>query len=355
MSDKIKVAVVGCGSISKLHFDAYQKNTDAEIVAVCDLNRERAEKRASEYGVSKVYTDYRKLLEESGADAVSICTWNNAHAPVSIAALKAGKHVLCEKPLCMTVEEALRVQDAVKNAPSQVFQVGFIRRYEERARILKEFIDGGDIGEIYYAKASCLRRLGNPGGWFSDLSRSGGGPVIDLGVHVIDLCWYLMGSPKVKSVSANTYYKLGNRKNVQHLRFYKAADYDPDKNDVEDLANALIRFENGASILLDVSFTLHSEATEEISARLFGTKGGLEIEPKVKIISEKYNTILNIDPQVDNATFNHPVAFCDEINHFLRAVKGETKTLSPVEAGVEIMKILCAIYESARLGREVML
>ncbi|MCU6339777.1 Gfo/Idh/MocA family oxidoreductase, partial [Enterobacter quasiroggenkampii] len=137
---------------------------------------------------------------------VSICTWNNSHAPIAIAALEAGKHVLVEKPLCMTVEEALAVQEAQKKS-GKTLQIGYVRRYGTNTRVLKKFIDEGELGEIYYAKASCIRRLGNPGGWFSDKERSGGGPLIDIGVHVIDLCWYLMGKPKVKSVSGNAYYK----------------------------------------------------------------------------------------------------------------------------------------------------
>ncbi|MDZ7543847.1 gfo/Idh/MocA family oxidoreductase, partial [Clostridium perfringens] len=130
---------------------------------------------------------------------------------ISIDAIKAGKHVLVEKPMCRTVEEALAMQEAVR-ASDKTLQVGYVRRHAMNARVLRKFIANGDLGEIYFAKASCLRKIGNPGGWFSDIERSGGGPLIDLGVHVIDLCWYMMGKPKVKSVSGNAYNKLGNRK-----------------------------------------------------------------------------------------------------------------------------------------------
>lgn len=248
---KLRVGVIGAGSISDLHLEAYQNNEQATIHAICDLNEQRARAKAETYGASKVYTDYRDLVADPEIDAVSICTWNNSHAEISIAALYEGKHVLVEKPLSVTVEEAKRVEEAVRKT-GKLLQVGFVRRYAANTRILKQFIDAGDLGEIYYAKASCLRRLGNPGGWFADKERSGGGPVLDLGVHMIDICWYLMGCPKVKSVTGNTYRKLGNRANVQNLSFYRAADYDASKNTVEDLANALIRFENGASLMVDV-------------------------------------------------------------------------------------------------------
>lgn len=348
---KLNVAVIGAGSISEVHFNAYDNNPEVNLYAVCDLNEERAKAKADKYGAQKVYTDYRQLLADPAVDAVSICTWNNSHAEISIAAVEAGKHVLVEKPLCRTVEEAERIQAAVRKS-GKLLQVGFVRRYGANTKILKRFLDSGDLGDIYYAKATCVRRLGNPGGWFSDKERSGGGPLIDLGVHIIDLCWYLMGKPKVKSVSGNVYNRLGNRANVQNLSFYQAADYDANKNSVEDLANAVIRFENGASILVDVSFTLHAKQ-DELYVKIYGDKGGAEIEPELYLVTEKHDTILNMAPQVDHLTFNFTEAFQSEINHFVDSCMGRKETLSPVEDGLEMMKILCGIYESAEKGREI--
>ncbi|MGG4345392.1 Gfo/Idh/MocA family protein [Paenibacillus lautus] len=349
----INVGVIGTGSISAMHLQSYQKHANANLLAVCDLNEERAQRAAEQYGATKVYTDYNELLADPDIDAVSICTWNNTHAEISIAALNAGKHVLVEKPLCRTVEEALQVQEAVKSS-GKLLQVGFVRRYDPNAQMLREFADKGEFGEIYFAKASSVRRLGNPGGWFSDIERSGGGPLIDIGVHVIDLCWYMMGRPKPVSVSANTYRKLGNRSNVRNLSFYKAADYDAEKNTVEDMANAMIRFENGASILVDVSFTLHAKENLQ-SVKLYGDKGGFEIDPEVVIVTEKHDTIINIQPQTDSTGFAFDAAFQSEVDHFISSIENGTSPLSPVEDGVEIMKILCGIYESAEKGVEVLL
>ncbi|MGC6583897.1 Gfo/Idh/MocA family protein [Paenibacillus sp. Dod16] len=349
----INVGVIGTGSISAMHLQSYEKHANANLLAVCDLNEERAQRAAEKYGATKVYTDYNELLADPEIDAVSICTWNNTHAEISIAALNAGKHVLVEKPLCRTVEEALQVQEAVKSS-GKLLQVGFVRRYDPNAQMLREFADKGEFGEIYFAKASSVRRLGNPGGWFSDIERSGGGPLIDIGVHVIDLCWYMMGRPKPVSVSANTYRKLGNRSNVRNLSFYKAADYDAEKNTVEDMANAMIRFENGASLLVDVSFTLHSKENLQ-SVKLYGDKGGFEIDPEVVIVTEKHDTIINIQPQTDNKGFDFNAAFQSEVDHFISSIENGTSPLSPVEDGVEIMKILCGIYESAEKGVEVLL
>jgi predicted dehydrogenase len=323
------------------------------VYAICDLNEDRARAKANAYGASKVFADYKELLAVPEIDAISICTWNDTHAAISIAALEVGKHVLVEKPLCQTVEEALRVQEAVRRS-GRVLQVGFVRRYAGNTRVLKRFVEAGDLGDIYYAKASCLRRLGNPGGWFADKARSGGGPLIDLGVHMIDICWYLMGRPKVKSVSANTYNRLGNRANVKSLSFYKAADYDAARNTVEDMASALIRFENGASLMVDVSFTLHAKK-DELSVKLYGDKGGAELEPELFLVSESMDTILNISPQIDHPSFDFAGAFQSEIDHFIGSTLGRIETLSPVEDGVELMKMLCAIYESAAKGEEVRL
>lgn len=348
---KLKVGIIGTGGIAEVHMRSYAANPEVEMYAICDLMEERAAEKAKQYGISKVYTDFREMLNDPELEAVSICTPNNWHAPISIAAINAGKHVLVEKPLCKTVEEALEVEKAVR-ANDRVLQVGFVRRYGSNTKIVNRFIEAGEIGEVYYAKASCIRRIGNPGGWFSDEKRSGGGPLIDLGVHVIDLCWYLMGRPKVKTISGNTYKKLGNRSHIQNLAQYRAADYTPDANNVEDMANALIRFENGASLLVDVSFTLHAKK-DEITVKMYGDKGGVELEPELSFITEKYNTILNIDPQINNKGFDFIAGFQDEIDHFIDMCFGRKETLSPVEDGVEMMKILCGIYESAEKGTEI--
>ena len=301
----------------------------------------------------QLYNDYQELLENEEIDAVSICTWNNSHAEIAVAALEAGKHVLVEKPLSMTVEEALQVEATVEKT-GNILQVGFVRRHSTNAKLLKAFIENDELGEIYYAKTSWLRRLGNPGGWFSDHSKSGGGPLIDLGVHMIDICWYLMGKPRPVSVSGNTYNRLGNRSHIENLSFYKAADYDPTLNDVEDLTNALIRFENGASILVDVSFTIQAKQ-DELYVKLFGEKGGAEFEPELALVTEKNNTILNVTPQVDNLGFDFNKAFQNEINHFVSCCLNGTDNIAPVSDGVQVMKMLNAIYESAKTGKEVYL
>lgn len=348
---KFRVGVIGAGSIAQSHLTAYSENPDVELIAVADINLERAQSVAEKYGAHRAYADPQELLADPEIDGVSICTWNNSHATWAIAAIEAGKHVLVEKPIARTLEEAEEIQRTV-DASDRVVQVGFVRRHSANCQVLKSFIDADELGEIYYAKASCIRRVGNPGGWFADKEISGGGPLLDIGIHVLDLCWYLMGSPKVVSVSGNTYDRLGNRANVTTMPRYTVADYDPTKNTVEDLANAVIRFENGASLLLDCSYSLHA-TRDSIDVSVYGEKGGAELEPALHIATEMHDSVVNIEPQIASRTFEFGPGFANEIQNFVDAGLGRAESVAPAWHGVEIVRILEGIYESARTGREV--
>ena len=212
MEQKLKVAVIGCGGISGCHLEAYSKNPNVEIYALCDVNEKNLNRRGDQYHVERRYTDKDKMLAElPEIDAVSVCTWNAAHAECTIAALNAGKHVLCEKPMAMNAAEAQAMLDAAKRN-DRLLMIGFVRRFGNDCTIAKDLIEHDRMGDIYYAKATYLRRNGCPGGWFGDKARSGGGPLIDLGVHVIDLTRYLMGKPKPVSIYGATFHKLGDRR-----------------------------------------------------------------------------------------------------------------------------------------------
>ncbi|THG91856.1 oxidoreductase [Alkalihalobacillus alcalophilus ATCC 27647 = CGMCC 1.3604] len=343
---KLRVVIIGLGTISEMHAKSYHANKQAELYGVCDRNEERAMTVAGQYGVEKIYTDAKEVFADDQVDAISICTWNNSHAELAIAAIKAGKHVLVEKPVAMTVEEAEKIKEVV-DQNTAILQVGYVRRFGENALVLKKFIDSDKLGDIYYAKASLLRRIGNPGGWFADKARSGGGPLIDLGVHIIDACWYLMGRPKVKSITGHVYSLMGNRGNIENLSFYKTADYDATTNSVEDLANALITFENGSSLMVDTSYSLHLKK-DQIALQVFGTKGGAELEPHLTIVTEENDTILNIDPQIDQSTFDFDSAFQNQIDAFVQACMTNGPSPAPIEDGIELMKIIQGIYTAAR-------
>ena len=167
MDKKLKIGVIGNGNISGVHLRAYSLNPNVEIYALCDINEKAMQRRAKEYGVTRLFTDVNEMVKLPELDAVSVCTWNAAHAECAIAALNAGKHVLCEKPMAMNADEARRMQEAAEKN-GKLLMIGFVRRFGNDCAILKDFIDNGYFGDIYYAKATYLRRKGCPGGWFGD-------------------------------------------------------------------------------------------------------------------------------------------------------------------------------------------
>lgn len=349
---KINIGIIGTGNISGAHIAAYGKLPDISVKAACDINRQRVADYCEKHGVTDQYTDYRELLKDRTIDAVSICTWNNSHAEIAIAALKAGKDVLCEKPLAMNTSQALEIQKAAKES-GKLCMVGFVRRFAASTEVAKDFIKNGRLGGIYYAKTGCIRRNGNPGGWFSDKSKSGGGPLIDLGVHMIDLCRYLMGNPKTVGVYGAAYDGIGPRNDVKLVNRYRPMDHG-DKCDVEDFASAMIRFDNNAVIRVEVSFTLHT-SDERTYCEIFGEKAGMSIIPEIKIAGEMEGYNVDITPGIAKSGDSFQGMFDKEIEHFVKCVGKETECISPVEDGVEIMRILDAVYESAETGKETRL
>ena len=354
MPGKIKVGIIGVGSIAEEHIKAYLENSDVELYAFCDINEKRLKEMGEKYGVTRLFTKKEDLLALSGIDAVSICTWNSEHAPCTIAALNAGKHVLCEKPMAMNTAEAEEMKAAAEKN-GKLLMIGFVRRYGCDCKLLKEFVEKGDFGELYYSKATYLRRNGNPGGWFGDKSRSGGGPLVDLGVHVIDLVRYIGGNPKPISVYGVTYQKLFDRKGaIGKPKYVASSSTENDICDVEDMASALIRFDNGLTLSVEAAFCLNMKE-DKGEVELFGTKAGAKISPHVEIFSDMHNYMTNI-------SFDAPTSlsfgglFGNEINHFVDCIKGRvSECKSPADDGIMLMKILDAIYESASTGRDVVI
>jgi predicted dehydrogenase len=344
-----RIGVIGVGAIAAQHLISYKNNPQAELVAVADIDKDRAHARAEEFGVSKVAYAYEDVLADDTVDAVSICVPNLVHAKIAEAALRAGKNVLVEKPMSVTVAEAESLVKAVEET-GKALQVGYVRRFAPNAQVAKRFLDEGEFGDIYAARATIIRAAGNPGGWFSDVDISGGGPLIDLGVHIIDLCWWLMGMPQAVSVSGATFSRLGARDNIQHLSRYRALS-ETTVNNVEDYATAQVRFENGAVLDVDTSYSLH--ARNSTSVKIHGDKGGAEIEPELLMITEQHDTLVHIQPQIDSLGFDFTVGFANQIDHFLQICRGEISADATAEHGLEMARMLSAIYESARSGSEV--
>ena len=236
----------------------------------------------------------------------------------------------------------------------KLLMIGFVRRHGNDCAIMRDFIKSDYFGDIYYAKATYLRRNGNPGGWFGDKARSGGGPLIDLGVHVIDLTRYIMGNPKPVSVYGATFTKLYDRKNIKTGKGYVSSRVsDNDVCNVEDLATALIRYDNGAVLSVEASFSLNLKQ-DEGKLEFFGTKGGAKLDPELELYGEMNGYMTDMTLAAKTA-LSFDGLFENEINHFIDCIENGTKCIAPAEDGVTLMKILDAIYESAATGHEVMI
>ncbi len=351
----IKIGIIGNGSISRMHANGYRKLENVEIYALCDINRERAETMAREYNVpmERVFTSVEDLVALPEIDAVSVCTWNSAHAPCTIAALRAGKHVLCEKPMAMNAAQAAQMELEAKKA-GKLLMIGFVRRFGNDCDVLRDFIRMGYFGDLYYAKATYLRRHGCPGGWFCDKTRSGGGPLIDLGVHVIDLVRFLMGNPQPVSVYGATFDHLANRPGVRSAGGYLASGASGgEEYTVEDLAAGMIRFDNGAVLSIETSFSLNLKS-DRGDIELFGTQGGAKLSPELELYSQTGG-------YMTDTTLHYPTAldfdglFDREIAHFADCVQSGGECRNPACDGVALMRILDGLYESARTGHEVVL
>lgn len=347
MSNKIKIGIIGAGNIAQsAHIPAYLAQDDMELYAVYDIKESRAKEVAEKYGFKHAVSSLDELLGMEELDAVSVCTWNNGHAESVIAAANAGKHILCEKPMAMTVAEAEAMAEAVRKN-NVTFMMGFVNRFRAESKVIKELADAGKFGDIYYAKCGLIRRRGTPLGWFTDLSKSGGGPVIDLGVHAIDVTWYYMGKPEPVSVSAVTYNKIGDYK-TKGVSRWEALDTDDLVFETEDSAAALIRFKNGASMTVDVTWAINGK-DRSIYSEIYGTKAGASLDPFC-IYSEEGGYLMDSRPVVEGENM-----FNNEIRHFLDCIKNKQQPLATLEDGIAIQKILNGIYESAKLGREVQL
>ncbi|WMJ22971.1 Gfo/Idh/MocA family oxidoreductase [Paludicola sp. MB14-C6] len=350
---KIKVGIIGTGSISANHIEAYRSNPNVELYAFCDINEKRLKEMAEKYQIERTFTDMNEMLKLKEIDAVSVCTWNSAHAPCTIAALNAGKHVLCEKPMATSAKEAMEMKEAAdKNG--KLLMIGFVRRFGNDCAILKDFIGENYFGDIYYTKATYLRRNGCPGGWFGEKARSAGGPLIDLGVHVIDLVRYLLDKPQPVSIYGATFHKIGNRNELKDKKDYVASSStENDIFDVEDLASAMIRFDNGAVLQVEASFSLNIKKNEG-KIELFGSKGGAKLDPELEMFTEINGYMADVNLVAPTA-LSFDGLFANEINHFVSCITDGIPCISPAQDGVDIMRILDAIYESARTGHEVVL
>jgi predicted dehydrogenase len=342
MAKKVCVGVIGAGAIAPAHLKNYQAHPQVELLAVCDVVEAQANKVGAQFGIPNVFTDHKKMLKSVALDAVSVCTPNLYHAPQSIDALKAGLHVLCEKPLAMSAKEARQMVKTAE-AAGKLLMTAQCMRYSGAAQSLKKMIDKGRFGELYFGKAMLLRRSGIPKGWFGSAEYSGGGPLLDIGVHVLDLMWYLMGQPKPVSAFGVTFDFLG--KSGQGKGGW-GVGWDPKPGDfsVEDLAAALIRFEDGKAISLEASWAAHTG--DSFLVRVLGTKGGAQINPDLRLWEVDGGTSLDTTPNPPKID-----GYQGEVDHFVDCIANGTKCTTPGSQSVLVVAMLDAIYESAKTGK----
>lgn len=350
MSKKLKIGIIGSGGIAQsCHMPGYESVPDlCEMVAVCDVDPATAQKAAEKFGITKTYTDYRKLLEDKEIDAVSVATPNAFHLHPTVDALKAGKHVLCEKPLAMNAKEAKLMCQAAKES-GKILQVGLQTRFSGPAMFLKDYIDHGHMGKIYYARAQALRRRGVPAwGVFIDKEKQGGGPLIDIGVHILDLTLSLMNYPQPVSASGKTWDDLGKNPEL----FNNWGDYDRSKYTVEDFAIGLIKFADGSVVVLESSFMANLDGNP-YQTQLFGTKSGALIKPyaedPIEIFTEQDRQLFNLKP-TNVPKVNSP--HVSEVQAFIDAILNNKPSPVPGEQGLILNAIFDALYKSSDTGKE---
>lgn len=343
MARKLNYALIGCGGCGAgKHLASYALYPDdVELYGVYDFDPARAEAAAAQYRVPQVFTSYEALLADPKIDLVSVVTPNALHAPVTIAALQAGKHVHVEKPIAMNAMEAQAIVDA-KNAAGKLVMVALNNRFTEVSTFAKRYVDEGHLGEIYHARCGWRRRRGIPGlgGWFTTKALSGGGPLIDLGVHFFDLTLFLMGFPSPTAVSATTYNKFAKKDKAGKLNY-----------DVEDLATGFVKFDSGASVAFEFSWA--SNIDRDLTYfELLGTRGGMSMyNGELKIFTEAAGEMVDVLPRVTNTSGWGE----NETRHFIDCVKRGKSPIAPPEQAVKMMSIIDAIYASSDTGQEVLI
>ena len=371
MNAKLKVGFIGCGGIANgKHFPGMEQQSElAEMVAFCDLVKERAERAATKYGTpnAKVYTDYRELLADKSIDAVFVLTPNVSHAEITCAALESGKHVLCEKPMAATEADAKKMLEA-RDKSGKLLTIGYQYRHFPVNQVAKKTIDGGWLGDIYYAEALYLRRRGVPTwGVFTDKSKQGGGPLIDIGTHALDLTLFLMNNYEPQYVVGTSFEKLGRTLDPEHQgqtrRDMTPDAWDPNTYEVEDLAVGQIKMKNGAVIDLKASWALNmaedAGAFGDAKVKLCGMKGGLDTHTGVVRLNHVVAGQLamttigkKVEAYIPGFTGGKPPVSLEH-QIFVEAILGKRDLFVTADQAYVVTKILDAIYQSSKTNKPV--
>ncbi|WP_028547030.1 Gfo/Idh/MocA family protein [Paenibacillus taiwanensis] len=357
MTKVYRIAIIGCGGIANgKHMPSLAKQSNAEMVAFCDVVEERAVEAKAKYGKedAKVYTDYKEVLADKSIDIIHVCTPNDSHAEITIAALESDKHVMCEKPMAKTAADARRMVEAAKRTGKKL-TIGYNNRFRADSQYLKKVCEDGTLGEVYYAKAHAIRRRAVPTwGVFLDEEKQGGGPLIDIGTHALDLTLWMMDNYEPKVVLGTSYHKLGQKENAANAW----GPWDPEKFKVEDSAFGMIVMKNGATIMLESSWALNTTQVGEAKCTLSGTEGGADMWNGLSINGEKHSRLYEQKIELDSGG----VAFYDgetekdtdlEMRMWLEAIAQDKDPVVTPEQACVVSELLEAIYESARTGKAV--
>ncbi|MCX6135208.1 MAG: Gfo/Idh/MocA family oxidoreductase [Ignavibacteriales bacterium] len=330
---KVRIAVVGMGTIGQtVHLPILAKIPEVEIVAVCDLEASKAEFVSRKYEIPRYYTDLEEMLKtEEDLDGVDICTSTFSHLDAAVASLEAKRHVLVEKPLARTLDEAVKIVNAAKKNQRKLM-VGMNNRFRPDAMILKSMIQGGELGKIFYAKAGWLRKLKTTSPWLTKKEKSGGGVVLDLGIVMFDLAFWLMGLPEAKEVIAS--------------------NYSHNTKGVEDSSVVFIKMKNGSTLTIESSWSFESES-DFFYCDCFGMDGGGSLNP-FRIMKRMHGNLVNVTP----ASHETPQtlywkSYDNELRHWVGSLRGLHPVLSTGDEALHRMRIVDAIYQSAKKGKSV--
>lgn len=348
---RLKVGIIGVGGIAEVaHLPGYEA-AGAEIRGLATSRPGEVRALAERFGAQHVDTDYRTLLQRDDIEAVSVCVPTGLHEEIVIAALEAGKHVLCEKPPAVAAAQAERMHAAALRT-ERLLCYALSARFGPAAKKARALMEAGRLGEVYATRAGWLRRRGNPAGWFTQRALAGGGALIDMGVHGLDLAWWLMGNPIPVAASGATYRAFGNYASddsatpdpvmQRHLARQPKQTFD-----VEDAGFAFVRFEGGAHLMLESAWALNGRG-ESRYVTLYGTAAGMHLTPTTaEFFGEMEGSLLDGHLQVPEAS-----GYLAQMGNFVRAVRGEEPPVAPSSHGVTLMKMIDAIYASAASGAE---
>ncbi len=330
--EKTKIGVIGLGGVAQLvHLPNLSKLPNVELTAVAEINRNRLNTISDKFNIKQRYSNHHDLLAKSDVDAVIIATPTNTHKEISIDCLKAGKDVLVEKPLARKYSEAKEILDVAKKS-KKILMVGMNLRYRPDTMMLRSLINANEIGEPFYIKCGWIRKQSSSEKWFTKREESGGGVIIDLGIHLLDLSLWLLNYPEIESVATKNFYH--NTKSV------------------EDTSISCIKCKNNAVINLEVSWSLPVEK-DHFYLDIFGTKGSFSSNP-FRLYKKIENDYINLTPtQVDNPTALFKKSYLNELKSFIGAIKGLNPVFSPAEEAIHRMKIVEAMYESASKNSEI--